>query len=440
MPNNTYRYTGTLKELWRVSLPMSISVVASNLLWVVDTMFVSRWSETSLAALGICTSLHSAFFIVLFALSIALQIRLSEMAGRGIHGYDVFTLGVATLIACATLLTLVGVLTLQKLLGAVISSTSIQQEAHAYLSIRFWDLPFHALFLAGRALLISGGRTVPLGVYSAAMTVMNALLDWWFIFGGWGLAPLGFRGAALASVASVAICSSAIFVYTLWRTGYWRLQKPSIAEVRAYWRLATPLIPQYLTALSGWVAFFLIVEKLGEFPLAVSNITNSILSLVNIFTWTFPSVISAMVSNLKGQGQMDKIIGVVWRATLSAWAGDLLLLGGLLVGFGQLMALYTEDTTLKQGVQHLLPNIILITLAAAPGTIFFNAVAGTGKTTLTWMIESVAVMAYVGFCWWAVFTIRVLPVVWLSEAIYWAMLWLLSGVALFLILRKRKFC
>lgn len=99
------------------------------------------------------------------------------------------------------------------------------------------------------------------------------------------------------------------------------------AIVRKTLDISIFVMMQYFISLSAWFIFFMIIEKMGERSLAISNIIRSAYIVLMIPIFAFGSTANSLVSNVIGQGRPDQVIPVIKKVALL----NFILIGGVVV-------------------------------------------------------------------------------------------------------------
>jgi len=192
---------------------------------------------------------------------------------------------------------------------------------------------------------------------------------------------------------------------------------------------------QNFLSLTVWFAFFLLVEKLGEQSLAISNIIRSVYIVLMIPIWGFASAANSMVSYLIGLRRQDQIFVLIKRILFMATGGVLLIVLISLISPQAIISIYTNDAELIQKTIPVLFVINFSAIALSFGFVLFNSVLGTGKTNISFFIEMIVLSIYILYVYLLVhfFDVSVVEV-WTAELVYGVMMSTLS----YLYLRKGK--
>ena len=169
------------------------------------------------------------------------------------------------------------------------------------------------------------------------------------------------------------------------------------------------------------------IEKMGERPLAVSNIIRSLYLLLMIPGWALCSVTNTLVSNALGEGKPDSVIPIVKKMVKFCIASMaiVLLLAALIPRYA--ISIYTNDVSL---IEATIPSYYIIIVALflfAMVSILFNGLLGTANTNVSFLIEAITLSAYLTFAWFMAVRLHVkIEMVWTSEFVYSLILGTLS--------------
>lgn len=414
------------KRIWSIAYPIILGSVAQNVINVTDTAFLGHVGEIELGA----SALGGMFYFVLIMLGLGfgtgMQIIMSRRFGEGntrelgrtfAHGnYFMLPLALASFLFM--------LIFARPILSVVIQSENIFRASLSFIEYRMFGIFFAFGQVMFRAFYVSIASTRVITWSTVVMAVVNIILDYGLIFGKLGLPAMGLQGAALASViaemTAVAYLAADVLLrkyhikYPLFKAGKFDKQ----LFVRNL-NLAAPIMLQNFLSLGVWFAFFLLIEKLGEQALAISNIIRSIYIVFMIPIWGFASAANSMVSYLLGMRQEQLVMTLIRRIINLTLLGVALLIAISLISPSLLIRLYTNDAALIAGS---LPVLYIIMLGApffASGIILFNGVMGTGKTNVSFVIEVITLGLYLIYVYVLVSRFDAgVVMVWTSEILY----------------------
>jgi len=171
-----------------------------------------------------------------------------------------------------------------------------------------------ATFFAGR------GETRVVLLVNLISTVVNVVLDAFWIFGRGGFPRAGVAGAAWSTVVAQSL-GAVVFVVLLMRRDYrrvygtasgWRFEPALLGRLLRY---GLPSGLQYSLEMLAFGIFVMIVGRLGTAPLAASGITFNLNGIVFMPMIGLGVAVSALVGRYLGADRPD----VAERATWSAF-------------------------------------------------------------------------------------------------------------------------
>lgn len=425
-------------KIWNVAYPIIIGSVAQNLINVTDTAFLGRVGEIDLGA----SALGGMFYFVLIMLGMGFgtgaQIIMARRYGEG--AYHLIGKTFDHVLYFMLPLSVVSFLMLYffspAILRPVVESDHIYDATIAFIDYRMYGIIFAFGQILFRSFYIGIANTRIITYSTMVMAVVNIILDYGLIFGRLGMPEMGLQGAALASV----IAEACAVVY-LW--GYTKSQnKVRIYELFGFasfdkqlffrnLKLAYPLMIQNFLGLSVWFAFFLLVEKMGEQELAISNIIRSVYIVLMIPVWGFAASANSLVSYLIGLKREGQIFSLIRRIILLSNGGVLFFVIMSFIFPSQIISVYTNDADLISKTIPVLYVVNIGALAISAGFVTFNGMLGTGRTFVGLGIEIAVLLFYLAFIYIIInhFNANVAQV-WISELVYGMLLAVFSWLYL----------
>jgi putative MATE family efflux protein len=190
------------KLLLHISLPLMISLLVQSLYNIVDSIFVSRLSETALSA----TSLASPIQMLMIAVSVGTGIGVNSLLARTIGSGDrekagkVATTGLTLAILSCLVFVLFGAFLTVPFLRLFTEDAELLALSNTYLQIvTMFSLGIFVATTAERLLQASGNTQLSMWAQVSG-AVANCILDPIMIFGYFGVPAMGIAGAAIATV------------------------------------------------------------------------------------------------------------------------------------------------------------------------------------------------------------------------------------------------
>ena len=313
-------------------------------------------------------------------------------------------------------------------------SAAIAEAVNDFLQIFAYAILFHAANVTFSAFYVGISRTRILIGATSVLAAVNIGLDYCLIVGNLGFPRLGIKGAAIASLTAEISAFLVLSVYAwlhldIKRYGLLKLKKWNKSLSKLLIKISSPASLDALVETVRWLLFFLIIERLGETTLAMSNIIYSCYALFLIPIEGFSETLCSMVSNLIGKGESRKIWGLLNKTMLLS---AVVILPFLMITFVEpeyLLRIFTSDADILEGCVNSLRIIVISVIFMIAGEMFISAVAGTGDTVATFLIEIILTVCVLIWTYSAALLFGFkLEYVWLSEAIGWGVCLLLSFI------------
>ncbi len=430
------------KNIWKVAFPIIISGVAQNVVNVTDTAFLGHIGEVELGAAGNAGILYFVLIICGMGFTTGAQIIIGRRNGEGNYSSigKVVDHSLYFMIPLAIAIFLFFQLLSPSLLKGITESESIRSEATKFLNIRSYGIFFAYIAFVFNAFFVGTTKTRVLTYSTIVMSTINIGLDYALIFGKFGLPQMGIEGAAMASVIAEACAFTFLVVYSFTmvdREKYQLFRFSSYQKdlMKRIIKIATPIMLQGFLALGSWLAFFTIIEHIGERELAISHIVRSIYMVLIIPLMGFSSATNTLVSNLIGAGRTEEVFTLVKKILMMAIGCTLVLVVFNLIIPEIILSTYTKDQALIEASKGTLLVVSGSVFFFCIANIYFNAVTGTGKTLTSMTIEAINIAVYLSSTYFiAIHLGASLEVVWCSEFIYFSVL---AGMSIWYLYSRR---
>jgi putative MATE family efflux protein len=429
-----FRTNVKYNEIIRIAYPIILGSIAQNILSVTNTAFLGRVGEIELGAGAIGGVYYFVVVMLAWGFGIGLQIIVARRNGETSYTEIGRTIdhGVYFLVPLAIIMFALMKFFSAGILGYVLESEEIVHATVEYINFRSYGVFFAFVHVLFRAFYVGVASTRVITYSTFIMAIVNAFLDYCLIFGNFGFPEMGIAGAGLSSVIAELAAALYFIYYTRFRfsTAKYHLFHFLKFDLKIYLqiiRVSLPMMLQNFLSLASWLGFFLLVEKMGEHELAISNIIRSFYMLLMIPMWGLAAAVNTLVSFLIGSKRQDEVMQLVFKVVMLCLVGV-----GIMVIIGSFLPhlavrIYTNDTTL---ISQAMPVVHVVNIAAlmlSAAFIMFSAVSGTGKTQVSFIIEVLVLIIYLGYAWYIIMIAKgSISVVWAAECVYSLFLGLLS--------------
>ena len=384
----------TNKEIWRVTYPIFLGLLAQNVINVTDTAFLGRVGEVALGAAAMGGLLYICVYTIAFGFSVGSQILIARRNGEGNYRAvgPIMWQGTAFSFGMAVCLLILMYFSAAPLIRLLITSDSIYGATYEFFTWRIWGFLFAFMNVMFRGLYIGITRTKVLTMNAVVMALVNVVLDYALVFGELGLPEMGVRGAALASV--IAEASSLLFflLYTYYKVdlkkyGLNRFGQFDLSMVLRILRISCFTMVQYFLAMAIWFVFFMALERLGQRQLAVANIVRSVYVVLLIPVQALSTTANTLVSNLIGAGGSSGVVTLLHKISRMSFL-IMVVCVGLCVAFpGSILSVYTNEEALLVESVSALYVVCGAMLIASLANVYFNGISGTGNTQAALVLE-----------------------------------------------------
>ena len=384
----------TNKEIWRVTYPIFLGLLAQNVINVTDTAFLGRVGEVALGAAAMGGLLYICVYTIAFGFSVGSQILIARRNGEGNYRAvgPIMWQGTTFSFGMAVCLLILMYFSAAPLIRLLITSDSIYGATYEFFTWRIWGFLFAFVNVMFRGLYIGITRTKVLTMNAVVMALVNVVLDYALVFGELGLPEMGVRGAALASV--IAEASSLLFflLYTYYKVdlkkyGLNRFGQFDLSMVLRILRISCFTMVQYFLAMAIWFVFFMALERLGQRQLAVANIVRSVYVVLLIPVQALSTTANTLVSNLIGAGGSSGVVTLLHKISRMSFL-IMVVCVGLCVAFpGSILSVYTNEEALLVESVSALYVVCGAMLLASLANVYFNGISGTGNTQAALVLE-----------------------------------------------------
>lgn len=336
-----------LNKLFKIAWPITLGMLASNVLTLIDTAMVGHLGPQSLAAVAVGGVFNSIVVTTVLGLGIGVQAitarRIGEKAldraANALHGGLLVGSSVGLVVAALSYFLA------PTLMLYYPATEDVIAEAIPYFKVMAVIIPAIGMNASFRGFFNGIGRTKIYMATLVSVVALNIFLNWVLIFGNLGAPALGTVGAGMATGISMY---TGTIIYFIWcfRVGkpygfFKRL--PSKETVSNLIKLAIPSMTNQMLTSFGSMVYFGIIATLGEKDLAATTIVFRLAMVLVLPAFGLAMGGAALVGHSLGAKQPDDAKNWGWD---TAKVGALLLtvMGLPLVFFpGQVAYLFVQD-------------------------------------------------------------------------------------------------
>lgn len=347
------------KTLVFFALPMIGGNMLQQLYNIADTLIVGRFiGSGALAAVGSSYTLMTFLTSILLGLCMGSGAVFSIRYGEGDMEKLHESLGASfvLILAVAAVLNLAVFLLIDPIMYLLQVPEEIYVMMREYLWVIFWGILATFLYNYFACLLRAVGNSVAPLIFLAVSSVMNIVLDLWFVLGfHWGVA-----GAAFATVLSQYVSGIGLAVYTYWKTPEFRIRlkylRPRLAMLREIAQFSFLTSVQQSVMNLGILMVQGLVNSFGTLIMAAFAAAVKIDSFAYMPAQEFGNAFSTFVAQNYGAGKTDRIKEGIKKAVMMSVAFCLVISLLVFIFARPLMMIFvdpSETEILAAGVEYL---------------------------------------------------------------------------------------
>ena len=302
MADNTLK-----RQLKILTIPVFIEMALVMLLGAVDTIMLSRYSDNSVAAVGLDNQLMSLVFLVYQFFSMGAAILCAQDIGAGLRKQLVQVVGMALVVNLLLGLGVSALLFLfaEQLLHLMGLRPELMGDGLVYLRLTGALSFFQALSLTFSASLRSADKVVYPMVVTGIVNVLNIVGNYALIFGRLGCPQLGVEGAAIATAASRAIATVLLAII------HFRVHIPRFPlhyfrpmpwqELRNLLKIGIPAMSENISYSLSQVVITFFINQISNEALAARTYCANMIMFVYLFCLSITQGGDILVGHLVGQ-------------------------------------------------------------------------------------------------------------------------------------------
>ena len=358
--------TSLKRQLKILTIPVFIEMALVMMLGAVDTVMLSRYSDNSVAAVGLDNQLISLVFLVYQFFSMGAAILCAQYIGAGLRKRLVQVVGIALAVnlLLGMLVSALLFFYAEQILSVMGLRPELMGDGLVYLKITGGLSFFQALALTFSASLRSADKVIYPMVVTGIVNVINILGNYALIFGHWGLPQLGVEGAAISTATCRAVAMLLLaaihFKVHIPRFPLHYFRPMPWQELRNLFYIGIPAMSENISYCLSQVVITYFINQISNEALAARAYCHNMIMFVYLFCLSITQGGDILVGHLVGQRrhQAAYILGnyfVRWSMIITLTGSIILALTGQ-----SILHAFTDNTEIiKMGVWVLFIDIFL---------------------------------------------------------------------------------
>lgn len=371
------------KSIGIFSIPMVIGNIAQQLYSTVDSIVVGHYiGDGALAAVGSAGPLVNLLLVLFVGISAGVGIMVSQYFGAKSREDLSHTIGTSiTLTALVSLLImLVTPPFVRSMLIAIDTPASILDGCTLYLQIMMWGIAGMAYYNILSGILRGMGDSFSALVYLLIATVLNIVLDVWFVAG----LGMGVEGVSLATVIAQGVSSVLCLLKLMKMREVFDL---GLKELKMTKRHALQIVRLGLPSGATQAIFssaMLIVQSLtnsfGEQFIAANVIVMRVDGFAMMPNFSFGTAMTTYAGQNVGARKFDRVKTGAKQGTLMAVVCSAVITATILLFGKQLMGIFTDTASLVEQSYYMMCILAVGYIAMAVTQSLSGVMRGAGDT------------------------------------------------------------
>lgn len=343
--------------LWNLVV-MSVPIMLSNFIQVVynltDTYFLGQMDKGSteaVAVTGLAFPLIFLFASLGGGLAVATTALVSRYKGQGKIEKVKHVLGQTWLLIAFFLVFLVVVAFygIQPILNLLHTPAEIMQSSFQYLQLIMFGIAMMFIFFCFQSFSVGIGDTVSPMIINIVSVIINVALDPILIYGHFGFAAMGVKGAAIATLIARVFTAlmACYYMFSRYRRFIPEIRDffPDFVVIKRILNIAVPASMAQTTTSLGFVVMQGLVNSFGTAVISANAIGFRFVNFVMMPPMGISNALSSIIGQNLGAGKPERAVKSFYISLGLSTA--IMTVGSMLLYFkgDKLSAIFVNDPT-----------------------------------------------------------------------------------------------
>ena len=339
-----------LKQLLKIGIPIYGSQISYMGMGVTDTIVAGRASALDLSGLAIGNALSMPFYFLLGGCLFAVTPIVAQLFGA--RKYEEIGQKVREILWVSLALGLIGFILYRNLsffIPFFDIEENIAQISDGYLKAMSFGFIANMLFTCLRCYSEGMGLTLPVFWVAFIGMVLNIPLDIIFVYGYFGIPPMGGVGCGIATSINIVIGVIVLVLVIIKKKEYRptkifsKFSLPNWDTTKEALKLGLPIGFGVFVELSMFSGAALILGSLGATVISGHTVAINIVSVLFILPLSFGLAAATRIGNLVGEKKLHQAKYASNIAIFICFAGAILNMVIILIFRDNLVSLYSSD-------------------------------------------------------------------------------------------------
>lgn len=300
------------KKLWSLMVPIVLQNLMLAMVAVADAFMLGGMDQNYMSAVSLATQIQFIQNMFLAAATASLGILGAQYWGKGDKKTldEIFCMALR-LCGLVSAIFFVGCVFFGRYLMLIFTNEEVLiNYGVSYLKIAGFSYLITGISQCYLVIMKTSEHAKTTAVISSMTVCVNIILNAIFIFGGFGIAPMGVRGAALATLIAriIELCCSVLISY---KPNYLH---PSMRDLlrrnkqisKDFWKCGLPLLGACLFWGIGFTSYSSFMGHLGTDAAAANSVAAVVRDIICCFSAGISSAAGIMIGNELGAGNLEK--------------------------------------------------------------------------------------------------------------------------------------
>ncbi len=371
------------KSIAMFTFPMLIGNIAQQLYSTVDSIVVGKYvGDNALAAVGSSLPILNMLLVLFIGISVGASIMVAQYFGaknREKLSYSIGNCITATLISCVVLV-IVATPFIRPVLELLNTPDTIIDDCARYLTISLVGIAGMAFYNILSGIIRGMGDSFSALLYLLVATVINTVLDVWFVAGlGWGVAGVAIA-TVIAQVISSILCLIKITKMREYVDFGVKYIRPRASYIRTLIKLGLPSGITQAIMSSAMIVVQALTNQFGEAFIAANIIIMRVDGFAMMPNISFGTAMSTYAGQNVGAGLYDRVTKGAKQGTIMAVGCSTVITASILLFGKHLMGLFTDTASLVEMSYNLMMILAAGYIAMAITQSLSGVMRGAGDT------------------------------------------------------------
>ena len=385
------------KNALNIAIPIALQNLITFSVSMADTVMVGRLGEINLSAVAIANHLQFILMVLIFGVGGGASVMASQYYGKKDIGsiHKVMSIMYRLCIIITIIFILIAIFIPKQFMHIYTTDKEVILQGIKYLKILSISYIFYSLTNCTISILRSVKTVrISLVVYSISL-IVNIFFNYVFIFGKFGIKPMGVQGAAIATVISRFSEFMTTLIFIIYFEKKINLKFKDLIKldnkiVKVFTKTSTPIILNELFWAIGSSMISIIVGRLGREVVAGNSINNVTNQFATLFIFGLSSASSVIIGNTIGKGDYEK--AKEYANTICILSFVMGILSGVIILILRpfIVNLYNvSDYTKYIAKQIMISTAILAVFKSSSSNIMMGVLRGGGDNKFVFITEMI---------------------------------------------------